>query len=195
MCALCWNIRGFGHDGRRRQLIEYMRDEHIDIVAIQETMRTEFSLPELDRLSPHLFAWHWLPSSGSSGHSGGILLGVKDATFEAGGMDRGQFFVSMELYERSLNFKWEVTIVYGPADHSRSASFLEELHRKVSAASLPVVVGGDFNLLRFAEDKSNSHVNFARMQMFNDCIADLGLREIDRVGARFTWTNRQAAPT
>ena len=33
------------------------------------------------------------------------------------------------------------------------------------------------------------------MQMFNDCIADLGLREIDRIGARFTWTNRQASPT
>ena len=31
--------------------------------------------------------------------------------------------------------------------------------------------------------------------MFNDFIADLGLREIDRIGARFTWTNRQAAPT
>ncbi|XP_020154759.1 uncharacterized protein [Aegilops tauschii subsp. strangulata] len=172
-----------------------MRDEHTDIVAIQETMRTEFSLSELDGLSAHLFAWHWLPSSGSLGHSGGILLGVKDATFEVGSMDRAQFFVSMELFEHALNFKWDVTIVYGPAHHSRSASFLEELHRKVSAASLPVVVGGDFNLLHFAEDKSNSHVNFACMQMFNDCIADLGLRELDRVGARFTWTNRQAAPT
>ena len=42
-----WNIRGFGHDGRRRQLVEYMRDEHIDIIAIQENLRTDFSLPEL----------------------------------------------------------------------------------------------------------------------------------------------------
>ena len=31
--------------------------------------------------------------------------------------------------------------------------------------------------------------------MFNDCIADMGLRELDRVGARFTWTNRQAELT
>ena len=128
-----------------------MRDEHIDIVAIQETMHSEFSLPELDRLSSHLFAWHWLTSSGSAGHSGGILLGVKDATFEVGSMDQGEFFVSMELFERALNFKWEAIIVYGPADH-RSAAFLEELHRKTSAASLPMVVGGDFNLLRAVED-------------------------------------------
>ncbi|XP_073360686.1 uncharacterized protein [Aegilops tauschii subsp. strangulata] len=33
------------------------------------------------------------------------------------------------------------------------------------------------------------------MKLFNDCIADLGLRELDRIGARFTWTNRQADPT
>ena len=39
------------------------------------------------------------------GHSGGILLGVKDATFEVGGMDRGEFFISMEIFERALKFK------------------------------------------------------------------------------------------
>ena len=51
MSALFWNLRGCGHDGQRRQLVDYMREEDIDIVAIQETMRTEFSLSELDRLS------------------------------------------------------------------------------------------------------------------------------------------------
>ena len=83
MRALFWNIRGFGHDDRRRQLVEYVRDEHIDIIAIQETMRTEFSLHELDCLSSHLFAWHWLPSSGTTDHSGGILLGVKPSKWAA----------------------------------------------------------------------------------------------------------------
>ncbi|KAE8775387.1 hypothetical protein D1007_52070 [Hordeum vulgare] len=33
------------------------------------------------------------------------------------------------------------------------------------------------------------------MEQFNDYIADLGLCEVDRVGDRFTWTNRQAYPT
>ncbi|XP_073361214.1 uncharacterized protein [Aegilops tauschii subsp. strangulata] len=158
-------------------------------------MRTEFSLSELEHLSFDLFALHWLPSSGSTGHSGGILLGVKDATFEVGSMDRGEFFVSMEVFERALNFKWEIIAVYGPADHRRSEAFLAELRRKVTSAQLPVVVGGDFNLIRTEEDKSNNLVNFPRMQMFNDYIANMGLRELDRVGARFTWTNRQVDPT
>ena len=67
-------------------------------------MCTDFSLPELDCLiiSPRLFAWHWLPSSRTTSHSCGILLVVKDATFEVGSMDRGTFFVSMEIFEWTL---------------------------------------------------------------------------------------------
>ncbi|KAI5000172.1 hypothetical protein ZWY2020_004761 [Hordeum vulgare] len=168
-----------------------MCEERIDIVAIQEIVQTEFLLSELKPLSPDMFAWHCLPSSGTTGHSGGILLGVKDATFEIGSTDRGEFCVRMELFEWVLNFKWEVIVAYGPVDHRRSAAFLAEIKRKVEADQLSVVVGGDFHLIRLEADKSNNLVNFPRMQLFNDCIAHLGLRELDSVGARLTWTNRQ----
>ena len=47
-------------------------------------------------------------------------------------MDRGEFFVSMEIFERALNFKWEVIVVYGLADHRRSPAFLDELQLKIS---------------------------------------------------------------
>ncbi|KAI5022185.1 hypothetical protein ZWY2020_058915 [Hordeum vulgare] len=144
-------MRDFGQDGRRRQLIDYIRDEHIDIVAVEETVRMYFSLQELENLSSHLFAWYWLPFSGTAGNSGGILLGVKDSTFDIGSMDRGESYVSMEIYEHALNFKWEIVVVYGPTDHSRSAAFLAELHNKISSANLLVVVGDDFNLIRVGE--------------------------------------------
>ncbi|KAE8817310.1 putative NOT transcription complex subunit VIP2 [Hordeum vulgare] len=65
-----------------------MRDERINIVVVEENMQMDFFLQELEQLSSHLFAWHWLPCNGTTGHSGGILLGVKDATFEIGSMDR-----------------------------------------------------------------------------------------------------------
>nr|XP_040252309.1 lysine-rich arabinogalactan protein 19-like [Aegilops tauschii subsp. strangulata] len=50
--------------------------------------------------------------------------------------------------------------VYGPADHSQSAEFLGELQAKVTtvtAAALPVLVGGDFNLIKSGADKNNTH--------------------------------------
>ena len=101
-------------------------------------------------------------------------------------MDRGEFFVSMEIFEWVLNLKWEVVIVYGPADHRRYPAFLVELQQKISAYLLQVVVGGDFNLIRSPDEKNNDRINLPRMQLFNDCIAELGLRELERTGARFT---------
>ena len=32
------------------------------------------------------------------------------------------------------------------------------------------------------------------MRMFNDCIAELALREVTRVGARYTWLNNRVDP-
>jgi endonuclease/exonuclease/phosphatase (EEP) superfamily protein YafD len=55
-------------------------------------------------------------------------------------------------------------------------------------------VGGDFNLIRGAEDKNNANLNWPRIHLFKDCLARLALREINRIGARFTWTNKQLNP-
>ena len=71
-------------------------------------------------------------------------------------------------------------------DHRRSPTFLAELQWKVTASLLHVVVGGDFNLIRSPDEKNNDRINLPRMQLFNDCIAELGLRELERTGARFT---------
>jgi hypothetical protein len=48
----------------------------------------------------------------------------------------------------------------------------------VERCTIPVVVVGDFNLIRSLDDKSSASVNLPRMRMFNDYIADLALREI-----------------
>ena len=73
MKLLCWNIRGFGLTGQRRQLNEYLCQEEIDIVGLQEAICQDYSMHELQGLSRHQFAWQWLPATGQSG---GILLGV-----------------------------------------------------------------------------------------------------------------------
>jgi exonuclease III len=56
------------------------------------------------------------------------------------------------------------------------------------------VVLGDFNLIRGAQDKNNSNINWPLVIAFNDTIARLALREVARSGARFTWSNRQRNP-
>lgn len=123
-----------------------------------------------------------------------MLLGVRDERFEVGSWTKGEFFINAEIWQRSIRLKWRFMLVYGPADHSRTGDFLEELVREVGTCATPLVIGGDFNLIRRMEDKSNDNVNWPRVRRFNDAIMALSLTELNRVGARFTWTNHQRAP-
>ena len=137
-------------------MIDYIRQEDIDIVGLQEMVRQDFSIQELQGLSRHPFAWQWLPASWQSG---GILLGVREDFFSVEDMDRGEFFLSMAITDQRVNLSWEVIIVYGPVDHGRSVGFLAELQDKVERCTTPVVVAGDFNLIRTEADKSSPNID------------------------------------
>jgi exonuclease III len=192
MTAAGWNMRGFGQSGRKTQVKEFMKKENLDIIFLQETMRQEFTDQELRSLvNGELFHWHW---RSAVGRSGGMLMGIRDDAFEVGAVDQGSFFLSATLYHRESKFKFELIGVYGPADHSRSIQFLLDLENKVQRSSFPIVVLGDFNLIRGAQDKNNSNINWPLVNSFNETIARLALREVARTGARFTWSNKQRNP-
>jgi exonuclease III len=169
-----------------------MREERVDILGLQETLKQDFSSAELHSLEcGGQFAWCWVPANG---HSGGMLLGFRDECFEVGAWRKGVFFISADVYQRNIKAKWCFMLVYGPADHSRTGEFLDELQHEVDNCQLPLVVGGDFNLIRKLADKSNEVVCWPRIRRFNDAIAAMSLRELNRAGARFTWTNNQLDP-
>jgi exonuclease III len=162
------------------------------MVCLQETIKQDFTDQELRSLEVgDKFFWCWLPANGQSG---GMLMGFTDSFFDVGRVSLGQYFISASILCRADNFKMEVMGVYGPADHSHSHEFFEEISARVAASDLPILMGGDFNLLRDAADKSNDRINWARMDAFNDNIANWGLREIPRTGARYTWTNKHLNP-
>jgi exonuclease III len=192
MRAGFWNIRGYHAPGCQPQIRDLLAREHLDIVGLQETIKRDFSQADLRSIDPQgKFAWHSLPALG---HSGGILVGVNEDTFEAIAWTEGRFFLRVDILQLATNTTWTVFVVYGPADHRLSDKFLGELSAAVNACPFPLAVGGDFNLIRGSEDKSNDNIHWPRVHKFNDCIADLALREIRRGGARYTWTNKQLNP-
>jgi endonuclease/exonuclease/phosphatase family metal-dependent hydrolase len=148
MRAAGWNMRGFGQNGQKTQVKEFVRKENLDIIFLQETMRQDFTDQELRGIvNGELFHWHW---RSAVGRSRGMLMGIRDEVFEVGAIDQGTFFLSAVLFHRESKFKFEVIGVYGPADHARSAQFLVDLEDKVQRSAFPVVVLGDFNLIRGA---------------------------------------------
>jgi hypothetical protein len=67
---------------------------------------------------------------------------------------------------------------YGAAQDEKKPDFLAELVRTCDNEPLPLVIGGDFNILRRKEDKNNDNFNGRWPFMFNAIIESLDLREI-----------------
>lgn len=72
--------------------------------------------------------------------------------------------------------------------------FLYELSQICEKATLPIILGGDFNLIREISDKNLDNHNQTLMDKFNDFIDDYQLRELKRSGQKYTWTNKQENP-
>jgi hypothetical protein len=121
-------------------------------------------------------------------------MGVRTDDIVVVDKDCGEFFSSMKIVLRQDDFKWEIVNVYGPVQMERKASFLEELNQKISRMEDPFIIGGDFNLIRFSWEKSTGNVNQFWMSAFNDFIRDNGIKEMDRKGCKYTWTNKQENP-
>ena len=55
------------------------------------------------------------------------------------------------------------------------------------------MLAGDFNLVRFANDKNNN-VSTSLMSAFNNAIHSLGVQELKLINKKYTWMNRQLVP-
>jgi hypothetical protein len=164
----------------------------VDILFLQETIRQDFSLGELDSLEVgDKFLWTWLPANG---HSGGLLAGFRDSVFDVGSVSKGEFLLTTQVCLKGTRFLFEFVGVYGPMDHGRSPVFLLELKSSISRSPFLVFMAGEFNLIRGRADKNNNNIDWQRVHQFNDCIARLQLSEVVRSGARYTWSNKQRNP-
>jgi len=93
------------------------------------------------------------------------------------------------------NFRFWFVNIYGPAQHDFSEAFIQELSIFCANEALPVLLGGDFNLIRSNNDRNQGMGDQKLMELFNGFIGDFHLREIHSSGPRFTWSNKQRNPT
>jgi hypothetical protein len=87
-----------------------------------------------------------------------------------------------------------VVNVYGPAQHENSRGFLQELSDFYGKENLPILLGGNFNLIRCDKERNIGQGDQKLMTSFNDFIGKFHLRELFISGAKFTWSNKQKHP-
>lgn len=102
--------------------------------------------------------------------------------------------MKVHLKNKCDGFKWVLMAVYGAAQPEHKDSFLTEFVRACSIQNKPLVVGGDFSIIRNLSEKNNDRYNNRWPLLFNACIDTLNLREIVMTVRHFTWANSAEIP-
>jgi hypothetical protein len=103
--------------------------------------------------------------------------------------------ISVQKVETGDVFEWILIGVYGAAQDALKPDFLADLVQICESETLPMLVGGDFNIIRRKEEKNNDNFNVRWPFIFNAIIESLDLREIILFGRQFTWASRREIPT
>jgi hypothetical protein len=193
MIGATLNCRGVGKKGMSCLLVDFIRDQEVDFMGPQETIKKDYSPAFFRTIDPqNLFDWKWI---GSTGRSGGILGGFRLSRFSITDTVVGRFFIKVTLMDLKLRVTWCLVIVYGVAQINDKEDFLTELGMVCSDQRHPVLIGGDFNIIRFSSEKNKCMRTNKWTDMFNSIINTYALREIHLSGGQYTWSNNQKDPT
>ena len=130
------------------------------------------------------------------GTARGLLLIWDNRVLENLEVESGGYSISARFRNCSDGFSWIFFGVYGPVIGSEKEDFWEELGAIRGLWEDPWCIGGDFNVVRYPEERRNAPRLTADMRRFSEMIGKLGLRDIPLAGGPFTWIgglNSQAA--
>ena len=170
MIGAFWNIRGLNKTGRVECLKDFISNNSLDFVGIQETKKECFHQSFFDCFGQ--FSWNFLPANGTTG---GVLVGFKTSKFKILAWNFKNFCVSALVTNVEDNFFWRLITVYGSPSDDHKHEFLEELHSLLGDWDGPTLIGGDFNLIRGTSEKNNGNINYHWADCFNEWINQWGL--------------------
>jgi mannosylglycoprotein endo-beta-mannosidase len=151
MIGVFWNCRGVSKKGMGTEIKNLLNDTNTDFIGLQETMKKKYTDKFFRNIDPSRnFAWHWMPSHG---RSRGILCGLKKENFEVISVIEHDFAIEAVVMDKKLNLKMRLGTVYGPTHEEKRDQFLGELATICSKGDLPMIIGGDFNILRYSSEK------------------------------------------
>ena len=134
--------------------------------------------------------WTLLPVVG---RSGGILVIWDVRSVKVKECLMGDFSISI-LTEDLVKGDWWFSGIYGPCKRTNGRCFWDEIAGLWVLCYGKWCVGGDFNVVRWVNEKFNSPSATRSRKEFDDLIRELNLVDLPLSNAQFTWTNFRNDP-
>ncbi|GLU19817.1 hypothetical protein SLE2022_360420 [Rubroshorea leprosula] len=184
MIILSLNARGIGGGGKKRGILNLVKKERIEFLALQET--------KMERVDTRVCRALWgtneceWVAKPSNGRSGGLLCiwdpncFIRDKVFE------GQNFLGVFGFWGQNKVPVYIVNVYSPCDIEGKRLLWEEIKNAVTTSRENWCVLGDFNAVKSQHERVGSSGNIREMREFKQFIHDSGLVDLPLVGRKFT---------
>ena len=189
---ISWNVRGLNNPQKRESIKHWLRSWKCDVVCLQETKLEVVDLQLVRSLwsSPYV-DWDFLPAIGSAG---GVLMIWDTRVLEKINSMVKTFSVSCHWKGVADGLEWVGSGLYGPTNDLLRSELWEELKSIYSTWSIPWVVFGDFNVIRFPSERLGCTRITPHMLDFSEFIESSQLMDLPLGGGPYTWSNGSANP-
>ena len=109
---------------------------------------------------------------------GGVVVFWDNRVLELVGMEVGLFSISCRFKNCEDGFVWIFSGIYGPTMKRFREFFWEELGAIRGLWNDPWCIGGDFNMIRFPDERRRGGRVSPSMRRFSEVINDLDLRDL-----------------
>jgi exonuclease III len=179
-----WNVCGINSQGKWDALRDKITESAASVVCLQETKREHFDSSYLRKFCPRQldkFAFQT-----SVGASGVLLIVWNGALFDGYVLQFNSYAISVKLTSQLSGSSFCLTNIYGPSTFDGKVAFINWLYNFDTAGFSDWILVGDFNLIRFPNDRNRGGGNVDDMLLFNDLIQHLDLAKINFHGRRFS---------
>lgn len=181
---LIWNVRGINDQAKWLAIANKIAKSNCDIICLQETKRESFDSQYIKNFYPRkLNKFVFLPSMGATG---GLFIGWN-----------GNMFMGNTLFQNDYSISgdsWILTNIYAPCQGDARDDFIQWFKNIDMADNTDWLVVGDFNFMRYPDNRNMTGGNVQDMLSYNEAINAQALVEIPLKGRSFTWSNMQQAP-
>lgn len=155
------------------------------MVCLQETKMKKVNNSVITEIGGGRWAdWEHL---GAEGYAGGVLVMWDKRRLSKLDSFLGISSVSCLLKLVENDKVWLFSGIYGPCADGERWNMWGELRDIKSRWDIPWCIGGDFNVVRFPQERSGSRVFSRAMAEFNDFINERELVDLPLVGGDYTW--------
>ncbi|XP_022041195.1 uncharacterized protein LOC110943769 [Helianthus annuus] len=186
MNFLSFNIRGIGGAEKPGWLKKVKSDFGIHFLSLHETKKQGVSVLDV--------SGYWgnksfsLESVDAEGLSGGLVCMWDKSVFSQTGVNRNRNFLHVR---GKLSGSSEVVNVLNVCAHqgvSAKKSLWDMISQLIAEHDGFWIVSGDFNAVRYSEEKKNCGFKQNCANNFNSFIFDSGLLEYNLIGRKFTYS-------